>query len=172
MGGNGFDNVHGIGLRCCVGNPESQAWSDRGPRLRWAKEGVYDWDKSASINVGATPRRSTSSLGVMVHLRAFTVAIILFCALVACQEGKRSIVRVEVFEDHVSVDGARSDLPIQQAVDAQRQNRKVHVVLIAQQPLSAARVHELTLAVNRLYPGIGIRRVQFECLTSPGSTCR
>jgi hypothetical protein len=124
------------------------------------------------MRAGATPRRSTLSLGVMVYLRAFMVAATLFCTLVACHEGKRPIVRVEVFEDHVSVDGARSDLPIQQAVEAQRQKRKVHIVLISQQPLSAARVHELTLAVEKLYPGIGIRRVQFECPTNPGSTCR
>jgi hypothetical protein len=37
-------------------------WSDRGLRLRSAKRRVDDWDKSASLVVGATPRRSTSSL--------------------------------------------------------------------------------------------------------------
>ena len=37
--------------------------SDRGSRLQWAKEGVDDWDKSAPLDGGATPRRSTSSLG-------------------------------------------------------------------------------------------------------------
>jgi hypothetical protein len=36
--------------------------SDRGSRLRWAKEGIDDWDKSVSFCVDATPRRSTSSL--------------------------------------------------------------------------------------------------------------
>ena len=37
-------------------------WSYRGSHLRWAKEGVDDWDKSASFAGNATPRRSSSSL--------------------------------------------------------------------------------------------------------------
>ena len=37
-------------------------WSDRGARLRWAKEGVDDWDKVPSADAGKAPRRSTSSL--------------------------------------------------------------------------------------------------------------
>ena len=37
-------------------------WSDRGSRLRWAKEGVDDWDKVPSVDAGEAPRRSTSSL--------------------------------------------------------------------------------------------------------------
>src|SRR5580658_193369 len=37
-------------------------WSDRGSRLRWAKEGVDDWDKVPSFDAGEAPRRSTSSL--------------------------------------------------------------------------------------------------------------
>jgi hypothetical protein len=37
--------------------------SDRGCPLRWAKEEVDDWDKSASLVAGEAPRRSTSSLG-------------------------------------------------------------------------------------------------------------
>jgi len=37
--------------------------SDRGSRLRWAKEGVDDWDKVRSFDAGEAPRRSTSSLG-------------------------------------------------------------------------------------------------------------
>jgi hypothetical protein len=36
--------------------------SDSGARLRWAKEGVDDWDKSASLVGNALPRRSASSL--------------------------------------------------------------------------------------------------------------
>jgi hypothetical protein len=36
--------------------------SDHGAHLRWAKERVDDWDKSASLFVGATTRRSSSSL--------------------------------------------------------------------------------------------------------------
>ena len=35
-----------------------------------AKEGVDDGDKSASLDVGATPRRSTSSLGEAVRVLA------------------------------------------------------------------------------------------------------
>jgi uncharacterized protein YuzE len=38
--------------------------SDRGSRLRWAKEGVDDWDKVPSFDAGRAPRRSTSSLCV------------------------------------------------------------------------------------------------------------
>lgn len=82
-----------------------------------------------SFDGRATPRRSTLSLGVIVHLRAFTVAISFYCALAACHPGdKRPIVRVAVFEDHVSVDGVRSELPIEQAVHAQTQSRDVSVV--------------------------------------------
>jgi hypothetical protein len=36
--------------------------SDRGSRLRWAKEGVDDRDKVSSFDAGEAPRRSTSSL--------------------------------------------------------------------------------------------------------------
>ena len=47
-----------------------------------------------------------------MHLRAFTVVVSLFCALAACHGvDKRNIVRLEVFEDHVSVNGVPSDLP-------------------------------------------------------------
>jgi hypothetical protein len=41
-------------------------WSERGSHLRWAKEGVDDWDKTASFDTGASPRRSTSSLGTAI----------------------------------------------------------------------------------------------------------
>jgi hypothetical protein len=34
-----------------------------GAHLRWAKEGVDDWDKSASDWVGEAPRRSSATLG-------------------------------------------------------------------------------------------------------------
>jgi len=45
--------------------------SDRGYHLRRAEEGVNDWDKSASFHGKATPRRSTSSLGLkMPSIRA------------------------------------------------------------------------------------------------------
>ncbi len=102
------------------------------------------------------------------HLRAVTVAVSLFCALASCHGiDRRSIVRLEVFEDHVAVDGVPSDLPIQQVVDAQTQSRKVYVLFIAREPLSAPRLEELTHAIDKAYPssGIGIRRVQFSCST-------
>jgi uncharacterized protein len=50
--------------------PLTIGWSDRGSRLRWAKEGIDDLDKSVSFVAGATPRRSTSSLGPLrTHTR-------------------------------------------------------------------------------------------------------
>jgi hypothetical protein len=111
----------------------------------------------------------------MVHLRAFTVAVSLSCALAACHvDDKRPIVRVEVFEDHVFVDGVRSDLPIQQAVDAQTQSRKVFVVFITPQSLSATRRGELLRSIDKIYPSteVGVRRVLLPCPTTPGTTCR
>jgi hypothetical protein len=102
----------------------------------------------------------------LVHLRAFTVAVSLFCAPAACHGvDKRNIVRLEVFEDHVSVNGVPSDLPIQQAVDAQTQSRKLYVLFIPRQPLSATRLVELRRSIDKTYPSpeIGIRRVQFPC---------
>jgi hypothetical protein len=45
--------------------------SDHGAHLRWAKEGVDDLDKSASMVVAATPRRSTSSLGAILRTSFF-----------------------------------------------------------------------------------------------------
>jgi hypothetical protein len=107
-----------------------------------------------------------------VYFRAIAVALCLICAVAACHQDKRPIVRVEVFEDHVSVDGVRSDSSIQQAVDAQTQNHKAFVLLIPRQPLSAERLDQLKRSAEKLHPGIGIRRVQLECLPSTGSTCR
>jgi hypothetical protein len=107
-----------------------------------------------------------------VYFRAITVAFSLIYAVAACHQDKRPIVRVEVFEDHVSVDGVRSDSPIQQAVDEQTQNHKAFVVLIPRQPLSAERLDQLKRAAEKLHPGIGIGRVQLECLPNTGSTCR
>jgi hypothetical protein len=73
------------------------------------------------------------------------VAVGLYGALAACHgEAKRHIVRVEVFEDHVSIDGVVSTLPIQLAVDAQTKGQNVFVLLTAQQSLSAPRTDELT----------------------------
>jgi hypothetical protein len=110
-----------------------------------------------------------------VHLRAFTVAIIFYCALAACHTGdKRPIVGVAVYEDHVSVDGVRSDRPIEQAVHAQTQTRDVSVVFITSQPLSETRHDELQRSIENIaHSGeIGIRRVQLPCPTAEGSTCR
>jgi hypothetical protein len=45
--------------------------SDRGCRLRLAKEGVDDWVKSASFDVGEAPRRSSSSLDCLCVIEAF-----------------------------------------------------------------------------------------------------
>jgi hypothetical protein len=108
-------------------------------------------------------------------LRAFTVAIGLCCALAACHlNERRPIVRVSVLEDHVSVDGVRSDLPIEQAVGAQTHSRNVSVVFITSQPLSEARRDELRRALEKIpHSGeIGIRKVQLSCPGSQGSTCR
>jgi len=41
--------------------------SDRGMHLRLGREKVDDWDKSASLVVGAASRRSTSSLDAMIN---------------------------------------------------------------------------------------------------------
>jgi hypothetical protein len=47
--------------------------SDRGSRLHSAKEGVDDWDKAASVCVGATPRRSILSLaGIFMRSGSFS----------------------------------------------------------------------------------------------------
>jgi hypothetical protein len=110
-----------------------------------------------------------------VHLRAFTVAISLCCTLAACNPNdSRPIVRVSVFEDHVSVDGVRSDLTIEQAVGAQTQSRDVSVVFITSQPLSEARREELRRVIGKIpHSGeVGIRQVQLSCPESQGSTCR
>ena len=106
-----------------------------------------------------------------MYFRAITVAVSLICAMAACHQEKPLIVRVEVFEDHVSVDGVRSESSIQQAVEEQARNHKVLVMLIPRQPLSAERIDQLTHASDKLHPGIEIRRVQLECLPSTGSTC-
>jgi NTF2 fold immunity protein len=121
-----------------------------------------------SFDAGEAPHRSTSSLGVIVHLRAFTVWICLFCTLAACHPNdRRPIVRVAVFEDHVSVDGVRSDLPIEQAVHARTQSRNVSVFFITSQALSEARRNELRRSIDQIPRSaeIGIRRVEFPCST-------
>ena len=91
--------------------------------------------------------------------------------MAACHQEKPLIVRVEVFEDHVSVDGVRSESSIQQAIEEQTRNPKVLVTLIPQQSLIAERIDQLTHSSEDLHPGIGIRRVQLECLPSTGLTC-
>ena len=106
---------------------------------------------------------------------AVTVQVGLFCALASCHGiDKRNIVRMEVFEDHVSVNGVLSDMPLQQIVDAQTLSHKMYVIFLPQQPLSAARLEELRQAIDKAYPstGIGIRRVQFPCSTASDSPCR
>jgi hypothetical protein len=125
--------------------------------------------------VVAAPRRSTSSLGVRVvtvHLRVFTAVLSFFFALAACHRDLR-IVRIDVFEDHVSIDGVVSNLPIQQAVDGRAQDPNVFVLITAKQSLSAPRTDELRRSADKLYlsSGVGIRRVQFECSKSPGTAC-
>jgi hypothetical protein len=52
---------------------------DRGPRLRRAKKGIDDWDKSASLVVGEASRRSTSSLDP-IHVRVLIVALAIVAA--------------------------------------------------------------------------------------------
>ena len=105
-------------------------------------------------------------------MHVFTVAVSLFFALAACHR-ELHIVRVDVFEDHVSIDGFVSNLSIQQAVDGQTQGQNVFVLLTAKQSLSAARTDELRRSADKLYlsQGIGIRRVQFECSGSAGPAC-
>ena len=97
-----------------------------------------------------------------MHLRAFTASVSLLLALTACHREHR-IVRMEVYGDHVSVDGVRSDLPIQQAVEAQTQSNKVFVLLVPQSSLSAAREAELRRCMEKIYmsSGITIKRVDF-----------
>jgi hypothetical protein len=56
--GRGF-----VGCHLTIGS------SDHGAHLRWAKEGIDDWDKSASLAGNASPRRSTSSLDAMREAR-------------------------------------------------------------------------------------------------------
>jgi hypothetical protein len=53
------------------------------------------------------------------HMRVFTVAVSLLFALAACHR-ELHIVRVDVFEGHVTIDGVVSNLPIQQVVDGRR----------------------------------------------------
>jgi hypothetical protein len=94
-----------------------------------------------------------------MNRRAF-VLFVSCAALTACHENK--IVRLEVFEDHVAIDGVRSDLPIQEAADAQAPEHKGYVLLVPRPPLSKARLDELKRCMDKLYPGAEtkIRRVQ------------
>ena len=104
-------------------------------------------------------------------MRVFTV-VLSFFALAACHRDLR-IVRVDIFENHVAIDGIVSNLPIQQAVDGQAQDPNVFVLLTAKETLSAPRTDELRRSEDKLYmsSGVGIRRVQFECTKSPGTAC-
>ena len=104
-----------------------------------------------------------------------TVWVSLFCVLASCHSiDTRQIVRMEVFEDHVSIDGIPSELPIQQVLDSQTSSHKVYVLFIPRQPLSPQRLEELSQARDKAYPssGMGVRRVQFPCSTTSDSTCR
>ena len=96
-----------------------------------------------------------------MRFRAFTVSVGLLFALTACLR-QPHIVRIEVYEDHVSVDGVRSDLPIQQAVDAQTHSSKEFVLLVPRPSLSSARDAELRRCMEKIYGSSGIRRVEFD----------
>jgi hypothetical protein len=102
---------------------------------------------------------------------AAVAMLIVVCTSIACHH--RRAVRIEVFEDHLAVDGVRLDAPIQQAVDVQMRNRDTFVLLISMPPLSASRSSELTRAQEKLYAdaGIGVRRVQFVCVAGQQSKC-
>jgi hypothetical protein len=86
----------------------------------------------------------------MLDWRAFTSSAICLCALAACHQNK--IVHIEVFENYVAVEGVRSDLPIQQAADAQSHDHQGYVLLVPRPPLSAARLDELKRSMDKLYP--------------------
>ena len=116
-------------------------------------------------------RRFPRVVSSVAYFRAITVVVSLICAVAGCHHEKLLIVLVEIFEDHVSVDGVRSESSIQQAIKEQTRNPKVLVTLIPRQPLSAERIDQLTHASEKLHPGIGIRRVQLECLPSTDLTC-
>jgi hypothetical protein len=61
-----------------AGRPLTIGSSDRGARLRRAKEGIDDWDKVPSFDAGEAPRRSTSSLdGTMRSVCVFLSALVL-----------------------------------------------------------------------------------------------
>ena len=93
-----------------------------------------------------------------MNRRAFILSVSFSCALAACHENK--IVRIEVFEDHVAIDGVRSILPIQEAADSQAPEHKGYVLLVPRPPLSKARLDELKRSMDKLYPGVeNIRRV-------------
>jgi hypothetical protein len=56
---NGSFGGHGrsfVGCHLTIGS------SDHGAPLRWAKEGIDDRDKAASIDASAAPRRSSATL--------------------------------------------------------------------------------------------------------------
>jgi hypothetical protein len=59
-------------------------WSDRGSRLRWAKEEIDDRDKLPPFCVTAPPRRSTSSLDTLIEVRSS------ICS--GCNLGSRGVV--------------------------------------------------------------------------------
>jgi hypothetical protein len=99
------------------------------------------------------------SMGVLVLVRVIWVAFIFVSTLAACHHDKRPMVRIAVFQDYVSVNGVRLDMPIQQAIDEQTQRRGAIVVLIPQPMLNLERQNELARASEKLNSGIGIRKV-------------
>ena len=105
----------------------------------------------------------------MQRFRAFVVAACLLWAVVACHHARRPLIRVEVFEDHVSIDGTRSEMTLQQAVDSQTRSHKGIVILLPREPLSTGRVKEIIRIDEKLYPGIGIKRV---CFPGEAPGCR
>jgi len=99
------------------------------------------------------------STGVAVLVRVIWVAFIFVSTLAACHHDQRPMVRIAVFQDYVSVNGVRLDMPIQQAIDEQTQRHGAIVVLIPQPMLDLERQHELARASEKLNSGIGIRKV-------------
>ena len=86
--------------------------SDRGARLRWAKEGIDDLDKLPSLDAGATPRRSTSSLDYLDRQCLMNRE---FCGGVLIEESLRFAA--------LSIVGQRADTTTFGCTDAERADR-------------------------------------------------
>lgn len=110
----------------------------------------------------------------MMKLQRLGSVALLFCILTGCyHHEKRPLVSIKVFDNYVTVDGVRLDMPIQQAADAQIQSRNALVLFIPAEPLSATRAAELQHSIEQIYhsTGIGIRKVVFGCSTAASSAC-